>query len=123
MVLSVRIILQIKIESRNVQRFMKKAIIQIQGKQHLVTEGQELVVDRISSSQKSIVTEPLLVIEEKDVKIGNPNLKDSKVTLDIIDQEIKGEKVLAIRYKPKKRVHKVRGHRQSLSKLLVKKIA
>lgn len=101
---------------------MKKAVILIQGKQHLVTEGQELDVDRISGEDNTIITDTLLLINDKDLKIGYPFVKDSKVKLQVLEQETKGDKVLAIRYKAKKRVHKVRGHRQSLSKIVVSKI-
>lgn len=101
---------------------MKKAVILLQGKQHIVTEGQELLVDNLNNKQKSFTTEALLLIDEKSTKIGTPTLKDHRVTLEIIEPEIKGKKVIAIRYKSKKRVRKIRGHRQQLTSLVVKKI-
>jgi ribosomal protein L21 len=39
-----------------------------------------------------------------------------------VEQSVKGEKVVAIRYKPKKRVRKVRGHRQRHTLVKITKI-
>ena len=37
-------------------------------------------------------------------------------------EEFKDDKVTAIRYKAKKRVHKVKGHRQTLTRITIDKI-
>jgi large subunit ribosomal protein L21 len=102
---------------------MKKAVITLGGKQHIVTEGQELIVDRIITDKKSFTVEPLMAIDGDKTSVGAPSVKDAKVTVEITDDEVKGEKVLAIRYKSKKRVHKIRGHRQTQNKIVIKKIA
>lgn len=101
---------------------MKKAVIASGGKQYLVSEGQTLEIDLISNAGKSINLSPLLVIDGDKVTIGTPNLKDVSVNADIIEAEIKADKVTSIRYKAKKRVHKLRGHRQSHSLIKIKAI-
>lgn len=102
---------------------MKKAVIATGSKQYIVTEGETLEVELLKSGKKTIVLEPLLVIDDNGkVAIGRPILSDSKVTVEIIDPDKQAEKVTAIRYKAKKRVHKVRGHRQHHSILKVKTI-
>lgn len=101
---------------------MKKAVITLGGKQHIVTEGQELIVDRIITDKKSLTLEPLMIIEGEKTIVGNPTVGSAKVTIEIAEDEVKGEKVLAIRYKSKKRVHKIRGHRQTQNKVTIKKI-
>jgi large subunit ribosomal protein L21 len=91
---------------------MKKAVISTGSKQYLVTEGQTLEVELLKSKEKSITLEPLLLIDGDKTMIGAPLLSGSRVSLEIIEASVKGDKVTAIRYKAKKRVHKVHGHRQ-----------
>lgn len=101
---------------------MKKAVINTGGRQYLVTEGEELEIG-VLRDEKEVSFEPLLVIDETKVTIGSPTVSASKVTAQIIEPELKGEKVVAIRYKAKKRVHKRRGHRQLLTRIKISKIS
>jgi large subunit ribosomal protein L21 len=101
---------------------MKKAVIATGGKQYLVTEGETLEVELLHTDGKSASFEPLLVIDGESVSVGTPLVDKAKVTAEIIEQEVKDDKVTAIRYKAKKRVHKVHGHRQRHSVIKVTKI-
>jgi large subunit ribosomal protein L21 len=101
---------------------MKKAVIKLGGKQYIVAEKERLRVDRLPESPKSLSLDALLVIDDATVKVGKPNVEDVKVTAKIVEPEIKGEKVRAIRYKSKKRVHKVTGHRQTYSEIEISAI-
>ncbi len=101
---------------------MKKAVISTGGKQYLVAEGQEIDVELVGA-EKTVSFEPLLVLDGEKVSIGTPAVAGSKVDADVIEQNIKADKVIAIRYKAKKRVHKRRGHRQSQSRLKITKIS
>jgi large subunit ribosomal protein L21 len=101
---------------------MKKAVIELGGKQHLVTEGDEITVNLIHTDKSSLDLEALMVIDGKDTKIGAPTVANAKVAAKIIDADSQAEKVLAIRYKSKKRVHKVRGHRQRQTTLKITSI-
>jgi large subunit ribosomal protein L21 len=100
---------------------MKKAVILTGGHQYVVSEGDTLEVETLKE-EKSVSFEPLLVIDGDKVSVGTPVVADVKVTADIISQ-VRGEKVTAIRYKAKKRVKKVHGHKQHLTKITIKKIA
>lgn len=100
---------------------MKKAIISLGNKQYLVKENQELVVEKVTDSAATKL-EPLLVIDDDKILIGQPTLKKPQVEITVLDHE-KGDKVTAIRYKAKKRVHKTRGHRQDLTRIKISKIA
>lgn len=100
---------------------MKKAVIATGGKQYLVNEGEELEVEKLPEG-KTVTFEPLLVIDGDKTHIGTPILTDVKVSADIIEAEVKADKVIAIRYKAKKRVHKRRGHRQKLARIKIKSI-
>lgn len=101
---------------------MKKAVISSGSKQYIVSEGDELNVDKLDNTKKQDL-EALLVINEDKTLVGKPKVSGVKVTIEVIEPEILGEKVLAIRYKAKKRVRKVRGHRQRYSKIKVSKIS
>ena|SRR5581483_12171836 len=101
---------------------MKKAVIQTGGKQYLVSEGDELKVELIKNAAKTTDFEPLLVINDSKVEIGKPRLTKSKVTAEIKEADVQNDKVTAIRYKAKKRVRKVRGHRQHQTVLKIKSI-
>ncbi len=100
---------------------MKKAVIATGGRQYLVEEGQELEVGNLPAD-KTVTFEALAVIDGDKADIGQP-ITTSKVSADIVEAEVKAEKVVAIRYKAKKRVHKRRGHRQLLSRIKITKIA
>lgn len=102
---------------------MKKAVIATGGKQYLVREGETFEVELLDNDGKTVTFEPLMVIDGEDVKVGTPKVEKAKVTAEVVEEDIKGDKVLAIRYKAKKRVHKVRGHRQHHTVLKVTKIA
>lgn len=101
---------------------MKKAVIATGGKQYLVSEGDQLEVELVQPG-KTVEFDPLLVIDGEKVSVGTPLVNGAKVVADIIEQEIKADKVVAIRYKAKKRVRKVRGHRQKHSQIKITKIA
>jgi len=101
---------------------MKKAVIATGGKQYIVTEGLTLEVELLGDESKVNFT-PLLVINGDKVTVGTPEVKDSTVTAEVIEKEILGDKVLAIRYKAKKRVHKIHGHRQHKSVIKITNIS
>jgi large subunit ribosomal protein L21 len=105
------------------EKTAKKAVIASGGHQFLVSEGQELEVELLDPNQQSTVFEALLVIDGDTTTVGTPTVAGAKVTADIVEQSVKGEKVVAIRYKAKKRVRKVKGHRQRHSLVKITKIS
>lgn len=105
-----------------VDKINQKAVIASGGKQYLVQVGDELDIEMLPAA-KSTTFEALLLINGAEVKVGSPVVEGAKVTADIVDQASKADKVTAIRYKAKKRVRKVRGHRQIHTKIKITKIA
>lgn len=101
---------------------MKKAVIRSGNKQYIVHEGMTLDVFHLGE-EKSVIFEPLLVIDGDKVSVGTPTVSGAKVTAEVVEAMVKDKKVTAIRYKAKKRVKKVRGHRQQLTTIKVTKIA
>ena len=100
---------------------MKKAIIATGGHQYLVSEGETLEVETIQED-KTTKFDALLVIDGDKVTVGAPLVSGVTVTADIVAQT-RAEKVTAIRYKAKKRVKKVTGHKQHLTQIKITKIA
>ena len=103
------------------EKTVKKAVIATGGKQYLVSEGETLEVELLPAD-KTTSFEALLLIDGDKVTVGTPVLEGVKVTADIVEQAVKGEKVVAIRYKAKKRVRTVRGHRQIHTQIKISKI-
>jgi len=101
----------------------KKAIIQTGGKQYVVAEGDTLQVELLKSDSKSVTFEPLMVVDGAASTVGTPTVAKASVTAEVVEQDVQADKVTSIRYKAKKRVHTVRGHRQHQTTIKVTKIA
>ncbi len=96
-----------------------KAVVRVGGKQYTVAEKETLLVDLLPEGTKELSLEPLMVIDGKDVKVGNPTVKGITVKASVVEPEVKGEKLRVIRFKAKKRVHKLTGHRQKYSRIAI----
>lgn len=103
--------------------FMKQAVITTGGKQYLVSEGETVEVELIKDAGKTVSFQPLLLIDGEKTQVGKPTLDKAKVTAEVLENDVQGDKVTAIRYKAKKRVRKIRGHRQRHTIIKVTKIA
>jgi large subunit ribosomal protein L21 len=102
---------------------MKKAVIATGGKQYVVAEGQTLSIERLKHDDKKVSFEALLVVDGEKTTVGSPIVKGVTVKASLVDAEARAEKVSAIRYKAKKRVHKVQGHRQDQTVIQIDSIA
>ncbi len=102
---------------------MKKAVIATGGKQYLVAEGETIEVELLKSEGKTADFVPLLTIDGDKVVVGTPEVKGAKVVAEVVEADQQADKVTSIRYKAKKRVHKVRGHRQHQTVLKITKIS
>jgi large subunit ribosomal protein L21 len=100
------------------------AIIETGGKQYKVAEGDIIRCDLLESEVGSDVTFDRVVLAGSgdDVKIGAPLLSGVSVTGTVLRQA-KDKKILVFRYKPKKRVRKLNGHRQRFAEVKITKIA
>lgn len=99
---------------------MKYAIIKIQGHQYQVSEKDEFLVDYLGENKPE--AEVLMTSEDGKVKLGKPTLKDVKVTLKVVTEEVKGEKIYVAKYKAKSRYRRRIGFRPKYTKLLVQTI-
>lgn len=102
---------------------MKKAVIATGGKQYVVSEGDTITIERLKGADEKVNFEALLVIDDDKTFVGTPIVKDVTVKTTVVDGEAKSDKTTAVRYKAKKRVHKVQGHRQLQTVVKVDQIA
>ena len=99
------------------------AIIETGGKQYKVAEGDIIRCDLVGSEVGSAVTFDKVVLAGNgdDVKVGTPALSGASVAGTVLRQA-KDKKILVFRYKPKKRVRKLNGHRQRFAEVKITKI-
>jgi large subunit ribosomal protein L21 len=100
------------------------AIIETGGKQLRVAEGDIIRTDLIDLAVGDTVTFDRVILGSngKDVSIGTPALSGATVSGTILRQA-KDKKILVFRYKPKKRVRKLVGHRQKFAEVKIDKIS
>ncbi len=99
----------------------KYAVIRIKGNQYQVTEGEEILVDKLAD--KKIEAEVLLLVDKKKIKIGKPIVKGVKVKLKVLKEEEKGKKLYVQKFKAKSRYRRKYGFRPVYTRLLVEKIS
>ncbi|HOB09966.1 MAG: 50S ribosomal protein L21 [Limnochordia bacterium] len=99
------------------------AVIETGGKQYKVAEGDAIYVEKLDApvGEQVVLDRVLLVSKDGDVVVGTPTVADAKVTAKVEDHG-KGEKIIVLKYKPKKNYRKKTGHRQPFTKLVIEKI-
>jgi large subunit ribosomal protein L21 len=101
---------------------MKKAVIATGGKQYLVAEGETISVELLKDAKDKVSFDALLLIDGDKATVGSPLVKEAKVTATVVEADVQQDKVTSIRYKAKKRVHTVKGHRQRLTTIKISSI-
>lgn len=99
---------------------MKFAVIKTGGKQYIVKENDEIIVDNLNEDVKKTVEFDKLAegdTEKVAIELGKP-LLDSKVKATVVEN-MKGDKIRVARYKNKTRFRKVTGFRPMLSKVKI----
>jgi len=99
------------------------AVVEIGGKQYLVSPKQKLEVDKLNKKkgEEVVFDKVLLFQKEKKVEIGTPYVKGVKVVAKVLSHK-KGPKLIVFKYKPKKRYRKKKGHRQTFTEIEIKEI-
>ena len=102
-----------------------KAVILSGGKQYIVAEKEQILVDLIDDAKDGDKLDfaPLAIIDGKNSRVGTPEIKDVKIVAKVVEPLVKGDKVRAIRYEAKKRVNKIRGSRRQMTRIEITKIA
>jgi large subunit ribosomal protein L21 len=98
------------------------AVIEVNGKQYRAEKGAILQVDRFDAEKGSSVSlDKVLFLSGDSVKVGSPYVAGAAVKATVQD-EIKGDKIVVFKYKPKKDYRRTQGHRQSYTLLKVEEI-
>ncbi len=100
------------------------AVIRTGGKQHRVSEGDVLAIEKVAGIKGDIVhfNEVLMVAKDDDIQVGTPFVEGAKVVGEIVAQ-VKASKILVFKMKRRKGYHKKMGHRQPLTRMKVKEIS
>ena len=101
----------------------KLAVVKTGGKQYLVKENDEIIVDKLTFEKgKKLELETLAIIDGDagSVVLGKPYLKE-RIKAEVLDN-IQGDKVRVTRFKSKVRYRKTKGFRAQLSKVKILKI-
>lgn len=100
------------------------AVIQVGSTQYKVSEGDTIETQMLRGQQGEDVQldRVLLVADDSSVKIGQPFVKDAKVSATIVGH-FKADRVLAFKFRRRKDSSTRRGHRQNLTRLAITKIS
>lgn len=98
------------------------AIVSHGGRQHRVSAGDRLVVDRMDAEVGSIVAlAPVLLTGGDGPATVGDGVEGVRVAVSVV-RHLRGEKLLVFKYKPKKRARRLMGHRSDLTELRVESI-
>jgi large subunit ribosomal protein L21 len=88
------------------------AVIESGGKQHRVTEGETLKLEKIEAATGDTVEfDKVLMLGGSDIKIGTPLVEGSKVTAEVVSHG-RHAKVKIVKFNRRKHHRKETGHRQ-----------
>ena len=99
------------------------AIVEISGRQFRVAPGTRLTVNRVTTAAGKPYTtgRVLLASDGTTLHVGTPYCAGAKVVCEVLEHS-KGPKVITYKFRRRENFRRTRGHRQLLSKLLVKSI-
>ena len=99
------------------------AVVETGGKQYRVRADDVLRVERIDAQAgEQIEIHPVLAISDgTSLRVGKPEIKDAKVTFEVLDH-VRADKVVAFKKKRRKGYSRKKGHRQGLTVLKVASI-
>lgn len=96
------------------------AVIESGGKQHRVTEGESLKVEKLDIATGETVNfdEVLMVGEGESVKIGAPYVAGGQVTAEVVNHG-RHDKITIVKFRRRKHHRKQMGHRQWYTELKI----
>ena len=99
------------------------AIAETSGRQFLFKVNKYYDLDRINAREKEIITldNILLIKENNNISIGKPYIKNAKVELEVMSH-LRDKKIIVYKMRPKKKTRRKMGHRQELTRVMVKSI-
>jgi len=100
------------------------AVIKSGGKQHKVSEGEEILLEKIFLDEGEVIefSEVLAVNKDGNLNVGKPLLEGAVVKGKVLNH-LKTKKITVIKMKRRKDYRKKQGHRQNLTKVKIESIS
>ena len=100
------------------------AVIKSGGKQHKVSEGEEILLEKLSLDEGEVIelSEVLAVNKDGNLNVGKP-LLDGAVVKGKVINHLKTKKITVVKMKRRKDYRKKQGHRQNLTKVKIESIS
>ena len=100
-----------------------KAVVEIAGKQVVVTEGLRLKVPKLSLQEgsKHRFTDVLLLSDDGSTQVGTPHVSGAAVEATVLEHG-RGKKIIVFKMKRRKKYRRRSGHRQEYTEIRVDEI-
>ena len=99
------------------------AIAETSGQQFWFEVDKYYDIDRLNAKEKDKITiDKVLLIKDKDnISLGQPYVKNAKIELEVVSHK-RDKKIIVYKMRPKKKTRRKMGHRQELTRVMVKSI-
>ena len=99
------------------------AIAETSGQQFWFEVNRYYDIDRLNAKEKDKITlEKVLLLKDKNsITIGKPYIKDAKIELEVVSHK-RDKKIIVYKMRPKKKTRRKMGHRQELTRVMVRSI-
>ena len=100
------------------------AIAETSGQQFWFEVDKYYDIDRLNAKEKDkIIIDKILLIKDKDnISIGKPYVKNAKIELEVVSHK-RDKKIIVYKMRPKKKTRRKMGHRQELTRVMVRSIS
>ena len=100
------------------------AIAETSGQQFWFEVNRYYDIDRLNAKEKDRITlEKVLLLKDKNsITIGKPYIENAKIELEVISHK-RDKKIIVYKMRPKKKTRRKMGHRQELTRVMVKSIS
>ena len=102
---------------------MKYAIVEISGRQFWIEKGKYYDFNRIPTELGKQITlnRVLLLNDDGNLLVGKPYLESVTIKGTILEH-LRSKKTIVYKMRPKKKTRRKQGHRQELTRVLIKDI-
>ena len=100
------------------------AVIETGGKQYRASVGDKFRIEKIpGETSTEVIFDKILAVggDDTEARFGDPYITGARVTAEILKQA-RADKVLVFKYKSKKNIRKMRGHRQYFTEIVIRNI-
>ena len=113
-----------KPSDKNLESDNLYAIAETSGQQFWFEVDKYYDIDRLNAKEKDKITiDKILLIKDKEnVSIGKPYIKNAKIELEVVSHK-RDKKIIVYKMRPKKKTRRKMGHRQELTRVMVKSIS